>query len=806
MRVRFVLLLALNCFIVASSAVAGDNRPTWYVSPGGNDAWSGRLESANADDTDGPLATLARAVEVSREAGIAPRRIVVLPGEHAVAKTIDLTDADAGLCFEGQGAERPLVHGGRALSDWHREGDKFWAVDVPKAKDGKWDFRVLVVNGRIAERSRLPETGHFEHLSRFNVTYMSAAGGHWQRKPTDEELTTMQYKPEDLGPWLDVNNAEVVVYHMWSESLVGVAENDVANHTLRFKTKAANPPGAFRVQKYVVYNLREGLKHPGQWYLDRTAGKVVYWPLPDEDMSKAHVFAPVVKTLFSANFKKDAPNCGPTFRHLKLSVTDIPATNASFGGLAYPGAVELAKAHGATLEDVEATALGGWFVKEHHSRDVAVRNCHIHHLGTSGVRLAQANGAIENNQIHHMGLLCNNAVGLYVSGGKEYRIRRNVVHDTPYCGMIVGGFGQDYRVEENLVYRAMQVLHDGAAFYCGQSVRLQLRRNIVRDTEAVGQGYGVSAYYLDEKSTDCLVEGNVSINVSRPTHNHMTVNCTLRNNVFIHESDMTLSFARSRGYTVEGNMFYTSGKLKVGDPEAVAKWSNNVVFQQQPATALAAATMSIGDKFTPIERKLRKTPRTMKATPLAAAPKVDGVLELGEWPDSSTGFVETPQQQAGRGAPAVFKACVHDGSLYLAVIVVTMDPEQTRTGSEWGKDDAVEVALGGTDADGKPITWVLRGFAGGKFLSETVGGASAEAAKALLEKVAYKSEVRKNDWRSEWVIPLKALGANLEPGKPLSFNITAWRTENGQFRQYAGSLGETWDLQYGGRLLLPTEK
>ena len=84
----------------------------------------------------------------------------------------------------------------------------------------------------------------------------------------------------------------------------------------------------------------------------------------------------------------------------------------------------------------------------------------------------------------------------------------------------------------------VRVLHDGAAFYCGSSQGLALRRNVVRDIEAVGKGYGASAYYLDEKSENCLVEGNVSVNVKRPTHNHMTVNCTLRNNVFIHDQDI----------------------------------------------------------------------------------------------------------------------------------------------------------------------------------------------------------------------------------------------------------------------------
>ena len=33
----------------------------WYVSPFGRDTWSGRLPQPNADGTDGPFATLARA-------------------------------------------------------------------------------------------------------------------------------------------------------------------------------------------------------------------------------------------------------------------------------------------------------------------------------------------------------------------------------------------------------------------------------------------------------------------------------------------------------------------------------------------------------------------------------------------------------------------------------------------------------------------------------------------------------------------------------------------------------------------------
>ena len=93
MAKRLLCVLALTFVLVGSVYGAGDAPPTWYVSPKGNDAWSGKLESPNGEGTDGPLATLAQAVVVARKAGAGPRRIVLLPGEHAVTKTIELINA-----------------------------------------------------------------------------------------------------------------------------------------------------------------------------------------------------------------------------------------------------------------------------------------------------------------------------------------------------------------------------------------------------------------------------------------------------------------------------------------------------------------------------------------------------------------------------------------------------------------------------------------------------------------------------------------------------------------------------------------
>jgi hypothetical protein len=89
--------------------------------------------------------------------------------------------------------------------------------------------------------------------------WMSTTGGGWKRKPTHDELTTMKLRPADLGPCLDLRNAELTVYHMWDESAVGLAAMDEATQTLRFSNEAGHPPGAFGVRKYVVWNVRQGM-------------------------------------------------------------------------------------------------------------------------------------------------------------------------------------------------------------------------------------------------------------------------------------------------------------------------------------------------------------------------------------------------------------------------------------------------------------------------------------------------------------------------------------------------------------------
>jgi len=550
---------------------------TFYVAPIGSDSWSGRIPRPNASRTDGPFDTPDAACAAARKVDTkVPKTIVVQEGLYFLNEPLVLTDKDAGLTIEAAPGAKVFLYGGRKVAGWKKDGERFYSAALPDVKEGKWDFRALVVNGRFCRRARLPEKGFFKHQSSFDVPWMTSTGGGWKRKPTNEELTQLKYKPEDLDSRLDIKNAELTVYHMWDESLVGVSAMDTKSHTLTFATPSGHPPGAFGVKKYVIWNVREAMTEPGQWYLDRTAGKVVYWPLPGEDMSKAEVFAPTIESIIQIKGTKNKPAKDITIRSLVLSVTTTPLKAGGFGAGRFEGAVSISSGRNCSLLDLEIVNVGGQGIRVSGS-NLRIENCHVHHTGACGIKFSGAGSLITNNYIHHVGLTYPSAIGLQ-GGGQDNEVSHNEIHDTPYTAINWGG--ERNRIENNLIYRAMLELHDGGGIYCFAGKGLVLRGNFIRDIPDTG-GYGSSAYYLDERSENCIVEGNLSFNVGRPTHNHMAKNNTIRNNVFICDEDARFTFPRSSDFVFERNIVYARGKIVFDNTDAITTFKDNVLYSTE---------------------------------------------------------------------------------------------------------------------------------------------------------------------------------------------------------------------------------
>ncbi|MCH5372792.1 MAG: right-handed parallel beta-helix repeat-containing protein, partial [Planctomycetes bacterium] len=471
-----------------------------------------------------------------------------------------------------------VLYGGRRISGWYQDGDHLWAADLAEVKDGKWDFRMLAVADRLCPRARLPKEGTFTHETEFKVPWMSTTGGGWKRKPTSEELTTLKYRSEDLGPWLDVNNAEITVYHMWDESVVGIARNDTENHVLTFSNPGGHPPGAFGVKKYVVWNVREGMTQPGQWYLDRTAGKIVYWPLSGEDMTSVTALAPTVESILRIRGQGGKTVRNMTICGLTLAVANTPLVAGGFGAGKFPGAVELTQAEDCRLVDLEIKNVGGQGIRAWNLKSCAIEGCHVHDTGACGLKFS-GECVVRNNHVHHVGRIYPSGIAVWGGGrdGQTCHIEHNTIHDTPYTAIACGG--DDHRIERNRIYHAMQVLHDGAGIYITFCKRVVLRGNYIHDITDTG-GYGASAYYLDEQAEDCLVENNLSVRVARPSHNHMARKNTLRNNVFVCDGDATLTFPRSNDYRLEKNVIVAGGAIRITRPEAISEAIGNIVLSK----------------------------------------------------------------------------------------------------------------------------------------------------------------------------------------------------------------------------------
>ncbi|MFO7870198.1 MAG: right-handed parallel beta-helix repeat-containing protein [Kiritimatiellia bacterium] len=608
---------------------------TLYVSVNGSDAETG---------TDKPLASLSAALERSRQTGI--KRIVVGPGRYFDVGLV-LKPEDSGLTITGSGEGRTILYGGCKVENWQKDGH-FLFAELPGISARDWDFRAFVVNDRLCPRARVPETGTFQHLSEFDVRWLSTTDGGWERRPTEYELTHMRYGPEDLDPWLDVNNAELTIFHCWDESLVGLSEVNREEHELAFRNPSHHPPGGFagsheQARTYVVWNVREGMKKPGQWYLDRSAGRLVYWPLPSETAENILAVAPTTGSIIRLAGTESEPITDVTISGLTLSATTTPLLAAGYGGNVYPGAIDGGHLRGCTFSDLDIRAVGGHGIRIFRFTDLDVSRCHVHHTGTGGIYCrSRGDGlTVRENYVHDVGLLFPSGIGISCSA-RHLVIQHNRIHDTTYSGLVSGG-SPEGDISYNRFERVMTALRDGAAIYIFAGRRMRIHRNVVRDIDSqLGHGY-----YLDERSEGCIVENNLAVNCPWPSHNHMAKDCTIRNNVFISNGPMNVSLLRCRDFTFERNVLKAREQVSfTGPPNAFAKMQDNVIFSGEGRYVRAVTGM---ENYVNVkEEEFEAVDGTVLRDPMIEDSSSEHISYLPESPVSELGIKPHDFSGAGR--------------------------------------------------------------------------------------------------------------------------------------------------------------
>ncbi|RPH89849.1 MAG: hypothetical protein EHM72_19825, partial [Calditrichaeota bacterium] len=161
-------LVGIIGFLLLISNLRADQK-AFYISPAGNDQWSGRFAEPTTTD-DGPFASIDRAMQAVRDLKaqdslIVPVTVYLRGGLYELNEPIVFTPEDSGtpqapITYCAYEDESVILSGGKRIVGW-QQVDSLWVVDLPQVRDSGWRFQQLYVNGERRFRARTPNTGYF---------------------------------------------------------------------------------------------------------------------------------------------------------------------------------------------------------------------------------------------------------------------------------------------------------------------------------------------------------------------------------------------------------------------------------------------------------------------------------------------------------------------------------------------------------------------------------------------------------------------------------------------------------------------
>ncbi len=684
---RFNPLPVLEAAVVPNSKVPRPKGTVFFVSPRGNDAWSGKIAEPNRAGTDGPFATLAHARDAIRElkAGKPLRKPVTVylrGGVYRLAGTLVFLPEDSGtpkypITYAAFPGEKPIVSGGREINGWKGaatdtsapqtadggEGPnavRLYTIQIPGVKEGEWYFHQLFANGHRRQRARSPNTGFYHADGIFE------AGN----------PTRFKFHAGDIHPqWAAQGDVEVIGLEKWAEFRMFIRGVDAATNTATLSA-ARQPWGDDKDARYWVENAPDALDSPGEWYLDRRTGTLSYLPLPGEDVTREQFIAPALTQLIRMDGKERSQDYvhDIVLRGLTFAYTDwsLPANGYVDTQAAYnlDAAVDLRRARDCRIEQSTFTHLGQYAVhiwKGSHSNQVTGNE--MTDLGAGGVKvggwfmpekpeLATSDTLVADNYIHDIGIVFPAAVGVWIGQSNNNTVAHNEVADTFYTAISLGwtwGYGptaaHDNRIEFNNLYNIGRgLLSDmGCIYSLGVQPGTVERNNICHDVTRYA--YGGWGIYLDEGSSHITVENNLVYRAEDGgLHQHYGLENVIRNNIFA--LGRTAQIQRTRkephlSFTFEHNIIYwAEGKLLQGHWDDDEFRMDNNLYWRVPTPG--APPLLFGKDTLEEWQKRGQDAHSIVADPLFVDPAHGNFTLKPDSPAAKIGFVPIDLSQVGR--------------------------------------------------------------------------------------------------------------------------------------------------------------
>ncbi|MBL7649535.1 MAG: right-handed parallel beta-helix repeat-containing protein [Candidatus Hydrogenedentes bacterium] len=558
----FVSLIAelLLCSTIASARAASDR--ILVVAPDGDDGASGTLEA--------PFATLTRARDAVRalkaqgEGGVT---VYLRGGDYHLSEPVVFGEEDSGsegapVTYRNYEDETPVLAGGIPVTAWQpfRGGILQAALPEISATD-PMAFQVIEA-GIAGTMARTPNDGWLRLRDPEVAPSWSFGYEHGDFDPAGVDTTQLHLHLMQMGTYfsehIPVTRVDAAVGRFYTE--------------FKMKDPAYDPVAG---KSYQIENALALLDAPGEYYADRAAGVLYYWPL-----TGAPVVADTVPRLF------------------QVGGTDAarPVHDLVFAGLTFQGGndqIAISNAARVTLRDcrlfnagTNGISVGGG------TTHFTVTGCEIARSGTNGIwirgeyerreggpAIVQTHGlTIHNNYIHHMGRRTITGCGISVFWSlNDSVISNNLITDGPKSGILFFsmwdmprelGIMNNNVIRNNELARCMSSSWDGGAFYIGATTD----NNTFENNRIVDAWSWFNATWPqpeDRPEDACSIDFDPG----------MTYNTHLRNNVAYGANATVVEFGRYEDETFLENNFFESP----GRPDEIlvnGKWEKHGVFDR----------------------------------------------------------------------------------------------------------------------------------------------------------------------------------------------------------------------------------
>lgn len=468
MRANLKLVRAIAILLLVSAVVA-DAAVTIHVSPAGDDANPGTAAK--------PLATLAAAQQQARQsAGREAVNVTINDGTYYLPEALRFSSLDSGtdkypVIYSAAPGETPVISGGSKLAlTWER------ATNLPGVFQARvpadLDIDQLWVNGQRQWMARFPNRESGEGLNVFDTWKLDHKA---KPDPARNPLA-----PERIARWADPVGA---YFHAMHSALWGGVHWRVTGKkgdgSLGLAGGTQNNRGSAMHSVYrMIENVREELDAPGEWFHDRKANLLFYYPPAGTDLAKATVEIVRLRHLIELQGTQAQPVKwlqfrGLTFRHTARTFMETKEPLLRSDWTIYRGgAVLLTGTEDCEIADCSFDQLGGNAIfVNNYNRRATIRGCLIAEAGANGICFVGDPAAVRNALFNY-----------------DQRLKPADLDRTP--GPKSENYPADCLVEDCLIYRSGRVEKQTAPVAIDMAQSITVRHCSIYDVPRAGINIG----------------------------------------------------------------------------------------------------------------------------------------------------------------------------------------------------------------------------------------------------------------------------------------------------------------------------